>query len=225
MGSRSLSLEQSRREGVSMSNSASVSVNGFRSVIEVNQVNNNNKGEDERSLFPASLLHSLDLSQSRVEFKNNISVSSPGEGLRIRPLNMGDYDRGFLQLLGQLTSVGDISHEAWCERFSEMEGGTYYVVVIEDTRDGRVVGATTLVKEKKFIHQCGQVGRIEDVVVSDQYRGQQLGKLIVVVASLLAAKIGCYKVTLNCNDKMVKFYNSLGYTCEEGNANYMCIRL
>ena len=34
-----------------------------------------------------------------------------------------------------------------------------------------------------------------------------------------------FKVTLNCADKMVKFYNSLGYSCEQGNANYMCIRL
>jgi hypothetical protein len=29
-----------------------------------------------------------------------------------------------------------------------------------------VVGAATLLVEKKFIHECGQVGRVEDVVVS-----------------------------------------------------------
>ena len=29
-----------------------------------------------------------------------------------------------------------------------------------------MVGAATLVVEKKFIHECGQVGRVEDVVVS-----------------------------------------------------------
>ena len=40
-----------------------------------------------------------------------------------------------------------------------------------------------------------QVGRVEDVVVSDQYRGRQLGKFIVVLASLLAAQLGCYKVS------------------------------
>jgi hypothetical protein len=33
------------------------------------------------------------------------------------------------------------------------------------------------------------------------------------------------QVTLNCSDKMVGFYESLGYKLEEGNANYMCIRL
>ena len=27
-----------------------------------------------------------------------------------------------------------------------------------------------MVMERKFIHSCGSVGRLEDVVVSDQYR-------------------------------------------------------
>ena len=30
---------------------------------------------------------------------------------------MDDYDRGFLELLGQLTSVGNISREAWSQRY------------------------------------------------------------------------------------------------------------
>ena len=61
--------------------------------------------------------------------------------------------------------------------------------------------------------------------MSDVYRGKQLGKLVVAVTSLLATKLGCYKITLNCNDKMIKFYNKLGYKSEDGNTNYMCIRL
>ena len=130
---------------------------------------------------------------------------------------------------GQLTSVGDISREQWEQRWTEMRQcpDTYYVIVIEDTTvpGGRVIGAATLVRERKFIHTCGSVGRIEDVVVSDDYRGKQLGKLVVSTASLLAVKLGCYKVTLNCNDRMIKFYSSLGYKSEDGNSNYMCIRV
>ena len=80
-------------------------------------------------------------------------------------------------------------------------------------------------REQKFIHSCGSVGRVEDVVVSSAYRGKQLGKLAVNLATALAARLGCYKVTLNCADSMTKFYASLGYRSEEGNSNYMCIRL
>ena len=42
---------------------------------------------------------------------------NPGTGLRVRSLNIDDYDRGFLELLGQLTSVGNISREAWTQRY------------------------------------------------------------------------------------------------------------
>merc|ERR1712083_882136 len=124
-------------------------------------------------------------------------------GLIIRPLAREDYNAGFLQLLSQLTSVGEVSPDEWESQFSAMVAnqGTYYVVVVEDR--GAVVGAATLVKEKKFIHSCGAVGRVEDVVVSDQYRGRQLGKLLVNTVTRLAVSTGCYKVTLNCNDRMV----------------------
>lgn len=64
-------------------------------------------------------------------------------------------------------------------RFDEMasSSGTYYVVVVEDTNTGRAVASTTLAVEKKFIRGCASRGRIEDVVVDENYRGRQLGKL------------------------------------------------
>merc|ERR1712215_98983 len=186
-------------------------------------------GKDDSGtvLFPSKILEDLDLSNSVASFSPPLTISSPGEGLRVRSLCLEDYDRGFLELLGQLTSVGNISREEWEARFQAMKSckDTYYVVVIEDVNLARVIGAATLVAEKKFIHSCGMVGRLEDVVVSDVYRGKQLGKLVVTVASLLATKLGCYKITLNCNDKMIKFYSSLGYKSEDGNSNYMCIRI
>ena len=186
-------------------------------------------GKDDSStvLFPSKILEDLDLSNSAASFSPPLSISSPGEGLRVRSLCLEDYDSGFLRLLGQLTSVGNISREEWEKRFTDMKvcSGTYYIVVIEDVTTCKVIGAATLVVERKFIHSCGLVGRLEDVVVSDAYRGRQLGKLIVVIVTRLAVKLGCYKITLNCNDKLVKFYEYLGYIAEEGNANYMCIRV
>ena len=204
--------------------SASVVVNANKSCIIIDGKNSNN---NDTPLFPASLLDDLDITGSGVKFDPVLSVSSPGEGLLVRSLSLEDYDRGFLELLGQLTSVGEISRDQWEQRWREMKecSGTYYVIVIEDLENKRVIGAATMVMEKKFIHSCGSVGRLEDVVVSDQYRGRQLGKLVVSVATQLAVKLGAYKVTLNCNDKMIKFYSSIGYKSEDGNSNYMCIRV
>merc|ERR1711887_193178 len=167
--------------------SSPVVVNAFTSMISVN-----GKEDMMTELFPSNILTDLDLACSSASFSPLLTISSPGEGLRVRSLCLEDYDRGFLELLGQLTSVGNISREEWEARFQAMKSckDTYYVVVIEDVNLARVIGAATLVVGKKFIHSCGLVGRLEDVVVSDVYRGKQLGKLVVATTSLLATKLG-----------------------------------
>jgi len=40
---------------------------------------------------------------------------------------------------------------------------------------------------------------------------------------MLSVKVGCYKVSLECKDKIAKFYEQFGYVKEEGQ-NYMCKR-
>lgn len=57
------------------------------------------------------------------------------------------------------------------------KAGGYYITVIEDTRNNKIIGAATLITEFKFIHNCALRGRLEDVVVNNTYRGKQLGKL------------------------------------------------
>jgi len=69
-----------------------------------------------------------------------------------------------------------------------------------------------------------QRGRVEDVVVNDEYRGKQLGKLLLAGMVLLAKQLGCYKLSLDCKDNMIPFYETFGFTKEEGNGNFMTIR-
>lgn len=47
---------------------------------------------------------------------------------------------------------------------------------------------------------------------------------IVATVTLLAQHLGCYKMSLECKDSLVKFYTSLGYVLEAGNGNSMHIR-
>lgn len=45
-------------------------------------------------------------------------------------------------------------------RFSQMKAsGDYYVTVIEDTRKDEIIGAASLIIERKFIHNCAVVSR------------------------------------------------------------------
>ncbi|GBP65936.1 Probable glucosamine 6-phosphate N-acetyltransferase [Eumeta japonica] len=174
-------------------------------------------------LYSPDLLLRLDFTKSPAQFSPHISAAQPGESwMVVRPLQRSDYDKGFMQLLSQLTSVGNITRKQFDDRFTQMkQSGGYYVTVIEDTRSAKIIGSATLTVEQKFIHNCSLRGRLEDVVVNDTYRGKQLGKLIVVTVSLLAQELGCYKMSLDCKDKLVKFYETLGYILEPGNSNAM----
>ena len=115
--------------------------------------------EAEEFMFDPQLLKNLNLSESEASFSPQLTIDNPGDGLRLRPLQSGDYIRGFLQLLCQLTKVGDVSQEQWRRRFRDMKNktGTYHVIVLEDVIVNKIVGATTLVVEEKFIHACSQV--------------------------------------------------------------------
>ncbi|KHJ85843.1 hypothetical protein OESDEN_14421 [Oesophagostomum dentatum] len=64
-------------------------------------------------------------------------VGEVPNGFLARPLRISDYDNGFLQVLAQLTTVGDISRETFEERFRSMSQTrplAYYVVVVEEIR-------------------------------------------------------------------------------------------
>lgn len=69
-----------------------------------------------------------------------------------------------------------------------------------------------------------QRGRLEDVVVNTEYRGKQLGKLVVMAVTQLARSLQCYKLSLDCRDRLVPFYESLNFKKEPGNGNQMNTR-
>lgn len=73
------------------------------------------------------------------------------EGYIARSLRPGDYEAGFLDCLRVLTTVGEITKEAFDERYNWMlSQDTYYVLVIEDTSTGKVVGTGNLLVERKL---------------------------------------------------------------------------
>ncbi|XP_005986542.1 glucosamine 6-phosphate N-acetyltransferase isoform X2 [Latimeria chalumnae] len=178
---------------------------------------------DETPLFDPTLLHELDWSQNTASFSPSISPLNPGDGLVLRPLCTADLNRGFFKVLSQLTKAGDVAPEQFIKKFEHMkEAGDYYAVVVEDTTLGQIVATATLIIEHKFIHSCAKRGRIEEVVVSDECRGKQLGKLLMSTLTLLSKKLDCYKITLECLPKNVAFYQKFGYLASE--ETYMQLR-
>lgn len=148
----------------------------------------------------------------------SIEANLSEKNLFARPLKLNDYDYGYLELLSQLTKVGPISRDEFTKRFKLMKDSNqliehYVIVVLEDLNTKRVVAASTLFLELKFIHHCAIRGRLEDVAVLDTYRGKHIGEMIVkIIVELAREPYNCYKISLDCTDELKKFYSKNSFT-------------
>ncbi|KAH9875001.1 hypothetical protein J1614_004489 [Plenodomus biglobosus] len=134
------------------------------------------------------------------------------EGYGCRPLEKKDYANGFLDVLRVLTTVGDITEEQWNERYEWMSqrNDEYYLLCITDA-DSAIVGTGALIVERKFIHQLGLVGHIEDIAVAKDQQGKKLGLRIIQALDFVAEKVGCYKTILDCSEANEGFYVKCGF--------------
>ncbi|KAF8419721.1 glucosamine 6-phosphate acetyltransferase [Tirmania nivea] len=141
-----------------------------------------------------------------------VSSSLP-EGYLLRPLHLTDYHHGFLDVLRVLTTVGDISESAWTERYTWMStrSDEYFVIVIEEVANRKIVAVGSLIVEKKFLRNLGVVGHIEDISVAKEMQGKQFGLRIIQALDYIAEKVGCYKAILDCSEKNEGFYVKCGY--------------
>ncbi|KAL3422769.1 acetyltransferase [Phlyctema vagabunda] len=140
-----------------------------------------------------------------------IAASLP-ESYTLRPLRKDDYARGFLDCLRVLTTVGDITEEQWNERYDWMNTqgkGGYYLMVVDD--GSRIVGTGALLVERKFIHNLGIVGHIEDIAVAKDQQGKKLGLKMIQALDFVAEHVGCYKTILDCSEANEGFYVKCGF--------------
>ena len=167
-------------------------------------------GGDE--LFHDSVLRSLDLSRCKLKSRGQ-GYPRLSDTLRARPLERGDFSKGYLSLLSQLTRVGDYGREQFEAQFDRMKAlpGVYYTVVVEDVSRGRVAATATLIMELKFIRGAASRGRLEELVVDSEYRSLHLGTYLMEVATELCRTLGAYKMTLDCKPPLEGFYCKYGY--------------
>lgn len=141
----------------------------------------------------------------------------------IRNLKEDDLTNGFLDSLKSLTTVGTINEDDAKKRFREIDADPNYIIRVAEL-DGRIVGATTLIIEPKFIHELGYVGHIEDVVTDEKYQGMGIGRKIIHSLLDEARKRGCYKTILDCDDDVVPFYEKINFEGKSFHKHGHCMR-
>jgi glucosamine-phosphate N-acetyltransferase len=125
-----------------------------------------------------------------------------------RKLEESDYHKNYLQLLAQLTEVGQITPDEFTIILAKIKSQIW---VFEDTSANKIVASASIFLEQKFIHGGGIVAHLEDVVVDEGYRGAQLGKKLIANIIEKARESGAYKIIADCKNELLSFYSKNGF--------------
>ena len=128
----------------------------------------------------------------------------------IRKIQDTDYYKNYLNLLSQLTDVGDITYDNFRLQLELINKSIFhYIYVIEDNK--KIIATGTILIEEKIIHKCSRVAHIEDVVIDKNYRGLKIGKKMIDFLINESKDFNCYKILLDCDKKNIGFYKKCGF--------------
>lgn len=128
----------------------------------------------------------------------------------IRKLEEKDLFRGFLTSLDSLKKASDLNENKAKDVFNKIKSNPNHLVFVV-ILDDKVAGSTTLLIEPKFIHQGGNIGHIEDVVIAKELQGSGIGEKLINFVLEYAKKNDCYKTILDCSDDVKPFYEKIGF--------------
>mgnify|MGYP002858100935 CR=1 FL=1 len=126
--------------------------------------------------------------------------------ITFRPIHKNDL-KEVIVLLNQLKEI-DISiikHDLAWDNFVSNTSSNSIVGVYNN----KVVAYGSLVIENKIRGEVA--GHIEDIVVDSSVRGKMIGVKLIKELINIASKNKCYRITLFCEEKLIKFYNRNGF--------------
>ena len=110
-------------------------------------------------------------------------------------------------LLNQLKKI-DLNKidykEAWSNFISNTSSNS-----IVGVYNKKIVAYGSIVVENKIRGEVA--GHIEDIVVDTSVRGKMLGVKLVKELVEIGKNLGCYRITLFCDKKLIKFYEINGF--------------
>ncbi|HET7147621.1 MAG TPA: GNAT family N-acetyltransferase [Candidatus Nitrosopolaris sp.] len=147
-------------------------------------------------------------------------IHEPSIKYTIREIEESDIESGgLLEVLENLAPVQGLSKPTAKRLLREIKSNPLhkiFVAVAQDSsKQGLIIGTTTLLVEQKFIFGGGRVGHVEDVSVRSEYRRKNIGFNLVTYATEQAARMGCIKTVLDCSDDNIPFYEKIGYTYQD----------
>ena len=81
------------------------------------------------------------------------------------------------------------------------------IFIIYDEVNNNIIGTVTIILEKKLFHHGKYVCHIEDLIITSKYKNKGYGSNVLDFIKIYAREKNCYKIILNCNIDLKKFYS------------------
>ena len=126
--------------------------------------------------------------------------------IKFREILKDDLEDVFL-LLNQLKEkdVNTIDLESAWKSFKSNSSSNSIVGIYND----KVIAYGSIIVENKIRGDIA--GHIEDIVVDNTVRGKMVGVKLVKELVDIGKTKGCYRITLFCDEKLIKFYERNGF--------------
>mgnify|MGYP001254777544 FL=1 len=126
--------------------------------------------------------------------------------LVFRSIIKDDLDDVFI-LLNQLKEkdIDSLDKDVSWKNFTSNTGANSIVGLYEN----KIVAYGSIVIENKIRGDIA--GHIEDIVVDTTVRGKMVGVKLVKELVNIGKSKGCYRITLFCDEKLIKFYERNGF--------------
>jgi glucosamine-phosphate N-acetyltransferase len=124
-----------------------------------------------------------------------------------------DLKNQYIELMSELTVCEQLDNETFYRKLKEIDSMGKIIIACKST-DGdsvEIVGSGTIIIEPKIIRGTKSVGHIEDIVVKSSYRGKKIAQSILNELKEYAKISDCYKVILDCDEKVCPVYMSNGF--------------
>ena len=143
-----------------------------------------------------------------------IAYISLKELLNTYPNSISKIKSSYLELLSELTSTEQIENSLFLENINKINDiGKIIIGYIGDPENHifKIIASGTIIIEPKIIWSGRNVGHIEDIIVKNTYRGKGISQVILNMLKNYAVTNNCYKVILDCTDKVKKVYLKNGF--------------
>lgn len=131
-----------------------------------------------------------------------------------RLINNNDY-KHYLNLINDFRKTS-FSESQFINLLKEQNNIEIYVL----EKDNLLIGAGTLIYEKKFIHNISLYIHIEDIIIKKEYQSNGFGKILMTHLIKKCNEKNYFKLLLDCDPLLIPFYKKCGF---ENKGNQMVI--